>query len=265
MIAGHAVSAWRFRHFIFSSIRGELKGRFARSGLGAAWFILNPLAQATIYALVLSKVLGAKLGGVDNEAAYAIYLMAGVAAWGIFSEITTRCLTIFIEYGNTLKKISFPRIALPIIVFGGALINHALLLAAVVVVFAFFQHYPGPEWIAVPIGALVAAAFAFGLGLLTGVLNVFARDIGQVMSVVMQIWFWMTPIVYTVDVLPDGMKAVIEANPMTPVVRLYQDALLYHRWPDFGALLYPIGISLVLIAMAIIVFRRASPEIVDAL
>jgi lipopolysaccharide transport system permease protein len=99
---------WKFRHFVISSIQAELKRRFARSSLGALWFILHPLMQAAIFALVLSEVLAAKLPGVTNKASYAIYLMAGMAAWGFFSEIVNRCTTIFIEYAGMLKKISFP-------------------------------------------------------------------------------------------------------------------------------------------------------------
>ena len=81
------LSLWRYRHFVHSSIRAEFLGRFARSKLGALWMILNPLAQATIFAVVLSEVLAAKLPHSDNKAAYAIYLIAGTAAWGLFAEI----------------------------------------------------------------------------------------------------------------------------------------------------------------------------------
>ncbi|MEP0313265.1 MAG: ABC transporter permease [Hyphomonas sp.] len=261
----HLRSAWRYRNFILSAIKGELKGRFAASKIGTLWFVLHPLAMATIYAVVLSKVLGAKLGGVSGDSAYSIYLMAGIAAWTVFLEITNRCLTVFIEYGNTLKKISFPRIALPIIVLGSVLVTHALLLVAIAVVFVFFQHYPSIHWIALPVGTLVIALLAFGLGILLGVMNVFARDIGQVMSVVFQLWFWLTPIVYTRDILPDSMQTLIRLNPVTPLVEFYQDILLYSRWPDFASLLYPASLGAALVLASLLVFRRASAELVDAL
>ena len=192
---------WRYRYFILSSIRGEFMARYARSRLGLLWSVLNPLAQATIYAVVLAGIIGAKLGGVAGSAAYPIYLMAGLAAWGLFSEIVNRCLTIFIEYSGPLKKIAFPRLCLPIIVLGGALVNHALLLLAIAVVFVFFGELPGLAWLVLPLGAALIAMFAFGLGVMLGMFNVFSRDVGQVMSVVLQMWFWLTPIVYTNDML----------------------------------------------------------------
>jgi len=259
------LALWRYRHFMLSSIRGELKGRFARSRLGALWFILHPLAQATIFALVLAEVLGAKLPNIDNKAAYAIYLMAGMAAWGLFSEILNRSTTVFIEYAGTLKKIAFPRLCLPVIVWGSALLTHALLLLAIAVVFLFFGHFPGVAWLAVPLGVLLISMFAFGLGVMLGVLNVFSRDVGQVMGILLQIWFWLTPIVYTYEVIPKTLRWLTDLNPMAPLVLIYQDALLFNRWPEFEALLAPAAIATILFIMSFIFFRRAGPELVDAL
>ena len=109
---------WEYRSFVVSSIKNEFIARFARSRLGGLWMIIHPLAQVAIYALILSNVLAAKLPGIDNKYAYALYLMAGMLAWNLFSEIVSRCLTIFIENGNLMKKMRFPRIALPVNVVG---------------------------------------------------------------------------------------------------------------------------------------------------
>ncbi len=256
---------WRFRHFIIAAISGEFRSRFARSKFGAAWFILHPLAMATIFALVLSNVLQARLGPVENKAAFAIYLMAGLAAWGLFHEIASRCLTIFVEYGNTMKKIAFPRIALPVIVLGGALVNHLLLLVAIVIVFLFFGHFPSTAWVYLPLGMLLAAGCAFGCGILLGIFNVFARDVGQVMTVVFQLMFWMTPIVYQLNALPSAVRSFVHLNPMTSIAVLYQDVMLYGRAPNMVTLIYPSLFAVVLILLSLFVFRRASPELVDAL
>lgn len=109
------ISVWRYRHFILASIKGELRGRFARSRLGAIWFILHPLAQALIFSIVLAEVMRAKMPNMTSPAAYPIYLLSGMAAWGLFSEILTRSMNVFIEQAPTLKKISFPRLWLALI------------------------------------------------------------------------------------------------------------------------------------------------------
>lgn len=259
------LGAWRYRHFIGASIKSELSGRFARSRLGALWIVIHPLVQAAIFALVLSEVLAARLPGVTSKAGYAVYLMAGLASWGLFSEIVNRCSSVFLEYSGPLKKIAFPRICLPLIVAGGALLNHMLLLCAIALIFALLGHLPGQAWLALPLGMVMIMAFAFGLGILLGVFNVFVRDVGQVTGIVLQLWFWLTPIVYPAAVLPDHLRWVIDINPMAPLVMVYQDALLLNQWPNWESLWVPLVVAAVLGVGALLIFRRASPELVDAL
>lgn len=259
------ISLWAFRHFIISSIKAEFRGRFARSKMGALWMILNPLAQASIYAIVLSEVLAAKLPHVDSKSAYAVYLMAGTAAWGLFSEILTRCTTVFIDYANTLKKIAFPRLCLPLIVAGSALVNHLLLLAAIAVIYLCLGHTISSAWLILPAGMLLIILFAFGLGIILGLLNVFSRDVGQVLSIVLQLWFWLTPVVYTVDTLPARFRYLLELNPMTALVNIYQNALLRGEAPQWTQLLTPLMIGVGLFLFSFWIFRRASADLVDAL
>lgn len=256
---------WRFRHFIIASIRGELKARIVRSYLGAAWFILQPMAQALIFALVLSEVLGARLPQIENKAAYAIYVISGMAAWGLFSEIVNRCLTIFVDYSSSIKKIAFPRLCLPLIVLGSALINHAMVLGASMVLFCVLGHYPGWVWLCLPLGIAMIAAFAFGIGIIAGVFNVFSRDVGQVAAIVLQIWFWLAPIAYPPGTLPSQFAWITNVNPLTPVIAIYQRALLSYEPPDVGSLIVPSISAMGLVMLAVTLFRRASPDLVDAL
>lgn len=259
------LALWRYRHFVLAQIKGELKQRYARSRLGLLWHVLHPLAQAAIFALILAEVLGARLPNTAGKASYAVYLMAGTAAWGLFSEIVNRSTAVFIEYASLMKKITFPRICLPVIVGGSALLTHILLLLAIFVVFLFFGHLPGAAVSALPAAMVLIALFGFGLGVLLGVFNVFVRDVSQVLSIVLQIWFWLTPIVYPADVVPERLRGLLELNPMWPLVALYQQALLHNRWPQWETLIYPGAMSLTLCALTLFVFVRANADLVDAL
>ncbi|MGH6609010.1 MAG: ABC transporter permease [Burkholderiaceae bacterium] len=256
---------WAYRNFILTSIRAEFKTRLARSRLGVAWFILQPLAQAAIFAIVLSEVMPGRLPGVDNKAAFAIYLIGGLAAWSLFAEIVNRCTTVFVDYAPTLRKIAFPRLCLPLIVGGSALINHCFLLAALVLVCAVLGSPLGLAMAAIPIGIALIALFGFGLGVFLGVLNVFSRDVSHGFAIVMQFWFWFTPIVYAVDVLPERFRFIAEFNPMTPLVAIYQQAVLHDQWPDFSSLLVPAMLAGALLILSFSLFRRASADLVDAL
>ncbi len=258
-------SLWEYRGFVWSSIRNEFVARFARSRLGGLWMIINPLAQVAIYALVLSNVLAAKLPGIDNRYSYALYLMAGILAWSLFSDIVNRCLTLFIDQGNLMKKMRFPRITLPVIVVGSCLLNYVLLLAALLVVFALFGQELTMQlfWI-VPL-TIIVTALAVGIGLVLGILNVFVRDTGQVVPIVMQAWFWLTPIVYPATIVPEDFKGFMAFNPMYPIATAYHDVLVYSRLPDIDGLIVPTVVAGLLLLLGLIMFRRAAPEMVDVL
>ena len=259
-------SLWHYRHFVLSSIRNELISRFARSKLGGLWMIINPLSQVAIYALILSNVLAAKLPGVSNQYAYAIYLMAGLLAWTLFSEIIGRCLNLFIEQGNLMKKMSFPRITLPAIVVGSNLLNNILLFIAMLGIFAMLGHQFSVAmfWL-IPL-TLIVVVFALGIGLILGVMNVFLRDIGQLIPIIMQMLFWLTPIVYPVSIIPESYQHLLNLNPMYPITHAYQQILVYGAAPTLdGGLPTTAIIALVLILLSLFLFRRASAEMVDVL
>lgn len=258
-------SLWQYRHFVLSSVRNEFIARFARSRLGGIWMIIHPLAQVAIYALILSEVLAARLPGIESKYAYAVYLVAGISAWTLFSEVVGRCLVLFIEQGNLMKKVMFPRIALPAIVVGSCLLNNLMLLIAALGVFLALGHYPTAAFLWLPLLVMLTLALALGLGLVLGVLNVFVRDIGQVVPIALQIWFWFTPIVYPVAIVPEAVRNWLVLNPMYPIVTAYQQVLVYNAAPSVSTLVPAVLLAVVSLLLGLILFRRASAEMVDAL
>lgn len=265
MVFAFLVPLWRNRHFIPAAISGEFKSRVARSKIGTLWFVLQPLAMAAIYLLVLSEVLGAKLGGIDRQGAYAVYLLSGITAWGLFSEVLGRSVNMFLEYANILKKIKFPRIYIPLVILGSALINNLLLLVCVAALIALNGFYPDLSWIALIPAMAVIVLLSLGLGITLGILNIFSRDVAQIMTVVLNMWFWLTPIVYTPDALSPVIRQFLELNPMTPVVRVYHDVMVYHTMPDFQSLLYPTIVGTLLMSLSLFIFWKSGPDMVDAL
>jgi lipopolysaccharide transport system permease protein len=258
-------AAWAYRYFIASSVRNEIYARFVRSKLGGLWAVIHPLAQVLIFALILSEVLAAKLPGIDNKYAYALYLMAGTLCWNLFAETLSRCLNLFIDSGNLMKKMAFPRICLPLIAAGTVLVNNVMLLGAIFAVFALLGHIPGVEAFWLPVLIVVTLAFSLGVGIILGVLNVFMRDIGQVVPVILQAMFWLTPVVYNISILPERYRGWFRYNPMYPLVTSYQNVLVYGTEPAWRSLGILFAGSCVLGLVALMLFRKASPELVDNL
>ncbi len=258
-------SLWLYRYFVLSSIRNELVSRFARSKLGGLWMIIQPLSQVLIYALILSNILAAKLPGIDNKYAYAIYLMAGLLAWNLFSEIISRSLTLFIEQGNIMKKMSFPRITLPTIVVGSCGLNNILLFISMMGIFLLLGHqFSFVTFWLIPL-TFIVIMLALGIGLILGIMNVFIRDIGQAIPIILQIWFWFTPIVYPESIIPESYRHLLALNPMYHITNAYHQVLVYNQMPDINGLISVFFIACVLVLVSLFLFRRASAEMVDVL
>lgn len=260
-----AQAVWNYRGFVLGSVKREFQTRYRNSLLGALWTVLNPLSMIIVYTVIFSQVMQARLPGVEHNLAYGIYLCAGIIAWGFFAEIIGRSQSVFLEHANLIKKLSFPRICLPLIVVLNASVNFVIIFALFLGFLLLTQTFPGFVLAAVLPVLLVQLVFSVGLGIILGVLNVFFRDVGQFTGIFLQFWFWFTPIVYPASILPEAVRPVLELNPMMPVIAAYQGIFVYGRWPDWGSLLPIALVSVVLCALALQLFRKRSGEMVDEL
>jgi lipopolysaccharide transport system permease protein len=207
----------------------------------------------------------AKLPGVASQYAYPIYILSGMVGWTLFSEILNKSLNVFIHNGNLLKKMAFPKLALPLITIGTAMVNFVIFLAMMFIVFGFLGHLPYHALLWLPLLVLITLALAVGIGLFLGTLNVFIRDVGQIMEVVINFWFWLTPIVYMVSIMPEKYHWIIMLNPITGVIMGYQSVLLYDKAPSLSLLLYPSLFALASLSLAMVVFYKAREEMADVL
>lgn len=260
-----ARSVWQYRSFVMGSVQREFQMRYRNSLLGAAWIVLQPLAMILVYALVFSQVMRARLPGTDDSLGYAIYLCAGILSWGLFSEIMSRSLGVFVDNANMLKKLNFPRICLPVVVASSALLNYAITSGIFLLVLLVWGRFPGIAVLALPLLVALHLLFAVSLGVILGILNVFFRDIAQMFSLGLQLWFWFTPIVYHLSILPEKAQMILALNPMTALIGSYQQVYLQGRWPDWSALLPLAVLSVLLFGMALALFRARSGEMVDEL
>lgn len=256
---------WAYRGFIYGSVKREFQSKYRNSLLGGAWTFLNPLAMILVYTVIFSQVMKAKLPGIESGFAYSIYLCAGVLTWGLFAEIVGRGQNIFLDNANLLKKISFPRMCLPIITVLNASVNFAIIFSLFLIFLIFVGFWPG--WVIfslIPI-LLIQLLLAIGLGMTLGVLNVFFRDVGQFFGIFLQFWFWLTPIVYPATILPESIKSIMAINPMYPLIQAYQGIFVLGQLPDWGTLFYPLVLGIVLCGLGLRLFRQHVGEMVDEL
>ncbi len=256
---------WAYRGFIVGSVKREYQSKYRNSLLGAMWTIINPLAMIVVYTVIFSQIMQAKLPGVDTTFAYSIYLCAGVLTWGLFAEIVSRAQNTFLENANLLKKLSFPRLCLPVIVVANAGLNFAIIFSLFAAFLVLSGNFPGWHFFALLPVLTILVAFAIGLGITLGVLNVFFRDVGQFFSIFLQFWFWLTPIVYPVGILPERFQLYMKLNPMARLIDAFQIILVNNQWPNWYNL-WPVAVlAIILCLIGFRLFRRHAGEMVDEL
>jgi lipopolysaccharide transport system permease protein len=258
-------SLWAYRGFVLGSVKREFQTRYTNAMLGAVWSLLSPLAMIVVYTVIFAEVMHSRLPGQQSGYAYSIYLCAGILTWGLFAEIIARAQNMFLEQANLIKKVSFPRICLPLIVVLNALVNFGIIFGLFTIFLLVSGNFPGLVFFAlVPVLAL-QVLLAIGLGMVAGILNVFFRDVGQFMTIALQFWFWFTPIVYPASILPDWVRPWLVWNPMAALIQTYQAILVKGQAPDWAGLLPALLLALLLCAFGLRMFRKRSGEMVDEL
>lgn len=256
---------WAYRGFILGSVKREFQSKYRNSLLGAAWTVLNPLAMIIVYTVIFAEVMRAKLPGVDSSFGYSIYLCAGVLTWGLFAEIVGRGQSVFLDNANILKKLSFPRLCLPVVVVANAALNFTIIFALFTIFLLISGNFPGLPFIALFPLLVILVLFSIGLGITLGVLNVFFRDVGQFFGIFLSFWFWLTPIVYPITILPESMRALMSYNPMANIIGAFQNILVLKQWPAWSGLLPITIVALTMCLLGLYLFRKHAGEMVDEL
>jgi len=256
---------WRYKGFVLGMVWREFKGRYLGSLLGSVWSILNPMAMIFIYTVIFSRIMQARLPGVDDAMGYGVFICAGLLPWTYFAELLGRCPNVFVENATLIKKMHFPRITLPVIVLVSSTINFVIISTIFLVFLAVTGRFPGPVVLQVVPLLAIQQLFVIGIGIFLGTLNVFFRDIHQMVGIILQFWFWLTPIVYPISILPGKARRIVELNPMTAFVTAYQDVILHAQAPQWNRFAIPVAGALFALIMGFWAFSRLSGQLVDEL
>ena len=255
------------RDLLWQMVGNDLRGRYVGSFLGLFWNVIHPLIQILIYTVVFPgswERLGE--GYSSSPYAFSIYLCAGLLPWGVFAEIINRCTGVFWENAHLVKKIAFPKALLYAYIVAASVTN-LIIIVTVFLVFLWLVNAL-PSLVALLVwGAflLLQVLFATGIGLFTSVLNVFFRDIAQLIAIALQIWFWFTPIVYVPSVLPPWAANVLPLNIMARFTSIHQALVLRSEFPSVTESLFLAQITLGTLVLGMLCFRALRRRIPDEL
>lgn len=250
-------------------VQRDLAARYQGSVLGNTWAVLNQLAQLLIYTYIFSIVLKIKLnlkGLPANDFTFGLWLFAGLVPWTAFISGFSQAASTVIAQPNLVKKVVFPLVLLPLVPICSAFVDSLMGLMLLITFVAFSTTAIHSTLLLLPLIWIPQLLFTAGLGYFAAGLTVFLRDIPQTIGVILNLWFYMTPIVYPALAIPEAFRFwVLSLNPITTVVEIYRDLVIVgevQHWVEWGLLSL---ISIIVFAIGLGVYRRLRPAFADVL
>jgi len=257
---------WVHRRYILINGINDLLGRYQGTSLGWVWGFLPPLALIGIYAIVFSQIMPVdRVGTGDIAVSFVLYLASGLLPWMAFSELLGRGSTALLEAASYLKKMPIKEAVFVAPKSVGALANLSICLVVMCLVSAIFGHAPAPIWLLMFPIALLLCGLGFGMGCILAVLNLFFRDIGHVLGIILQIWMWLVPVIYVETIVPHSFRYLFWLNPVYPFLVGFREVFLYYQGPSliiWGAMM---GWTLLFIQLGMSAMHILRDEIRDAL
>lgn len=262
-IAKHGQELWRYRELIRNLVVSSLKSRYKNSALGFVWSLLNPLGMM----LVFTIVFGFLMPDVRVEK-YPLFVLTGLLPWNFFSASINAGLYSVVGSANLVKKVYFPREVLPIASVLSQLVNFLLAFSILFAALLIFQADFSPWLWTLPFVILIQTVFTTGVVLVLSTLNVFYRDTAMITEVVMLAWFFLTPVVYSLALLPNTIQVlgvtiplqrlVYIFNPMASLIAIYRDLLYWGYRTDIDFFVRTAVTALIVFAFGYWFFLRYS-------
>lgn len=261
---------WTKFDLLRALVRRDLEARYKGSVLGNLWPLLNQLSQLLIYTYVFSIVLKVKLTlkGLpeDNSVIFGLWLFAGLLPWIAFTGGLVQSASSVISQPNLVKKVVFPLALLPLVPILSTFIESAFGLAALIVLVAVSSHTLHSTLALLPLIWLPQFLLTVGLGYLAAALTVFLRDIPQTLGVVLNLWFYLTPIVYPASIIPEAFRGwVFWLNPLAAIAEIYRDLILIGEVKHWGEWGIASAISLIVFWLGFCCYQRLRPAFADVL
>jgi len=253
------------RTLIGQLVRRDFQQRYVGSAAGWVWGAIHPLTLLASYYFVFQVCLGVKMqpGEVTNN--YLMYMFCGFLPWLLFQDTVVRSASSLIEHSNLITKTVFPAEVVPVSIFLSSLIHHLIALVLVIACAEYFLKAVTLKILMLPIYMFFIGLLAVGVGWFVSSLHVYLRDTAQVLTVVMTLWFWVTPIMITERQIPGPFHRLVMFNPMSWVVRGYRYRLLSPLWPSWHELAVLAAYSVAVFVLGGLFFRHLKRGFADVL
>lgn len=250
---------WHYRELLTNLAKREITVRYKQSILGYAWVIINPLFQILVISFVFSTILKVPTIGVP----FVIFLSVALLPWTLFSTSLTSSTNALVNNSNLITKIYFPREILIYSTILSKIVDFALSLIILVGLIIWFQIPIHAYILWVPIIFIIQIILTTGLSLLLAAFNLFYRDIQYILTLTLTLWFYITPIAYPVEIIPERIRFLFSLNPMAVIVNAYREVVIGQGNPNIPSLLIAFAISVGIFIFAFFIFKKLEKSFAD--
>lgn len=240
----------RNRELIVALALQELRVRYKRSVLGFFWALLNPLFMMLILTVVFSTIMRVKIH------AYSIFMLSALLPWTLFTQALTYSAETLVGHGHLLKKMSIGKSVFPVAAVLANIVNFAFSMVPLLVMVAALRFPLYWTWIYLPIPFLGLLLFSLGCGFFVAAANVFFRDVAHIVQIVLQGWFYLSPVIYSLDFVPHRYQWLFHLNPMVYILNGFRLAIYYGQLPTLGSAGMTVAVGLAALVAGYSFFRH---------
>lgn len=250
---------WFYRELLVNLAKREITVRYKQSVLGYGWVIINPLFQILVISFVFSTFLKVPSVGVP----FIIFLSVALLPWTFFSTSLTSSTNALVNNSALITKIYFPREILIYSTILAKIVDFGLSLLILIVLMIFFQIPVNLHILWVPFILIIQMVLTTGISLLLSAFNLFYRDVQYILTLALTLWFYITPIAYPIEVIPDKFRLIFSLNPMAVIVNAYREVVIGQGNPNINSLTLALAISILIFISGFIVFKKLEKSFAD--
>ena len=257
------------RRLIWRLSKNDFRKRYAGSFLGVVWAFVPPVVTVAMYYVVFDRIMGSGRQNITGEISvpYVLFLTAGLVPWFFFSDAISSGTSSLLEYNFLVKKVVFKVSILPMIKINAALFTHIGFTAGLLLISMGYGYLPSVYWVQLIYYSLAEYIFVLGLCYATSAIVVFFRDLQQIISIVLQVGMWATPILWNLQIVPEDKRFIFKLNPMAYIVEGYRSSIYGHEWffTHFYSSTYFWIFTGLLFVFGALIFRKLKPQFADVL
>lgn len=263
-LLGFLKAIWESRRLLWKLTKNDFRQKYLGNALGVLWAFIQPTATIAVFWFVFQ--VGFKSQPVDNFP-FILWLVAGMFPWFYFADGLSNGTASVLENSFLVKKIVFRVSLLPVIKLFSALVVHIFFIFFMFAMFIYYGYMPEIYWLQILYYLFALSVLLLGLSWITSSVVVFFRDMGQLIAVVIQFGFWLTPIFWSMKMIPEQYHFLIKLNPLVYIIEGYRNSMIYHRWfwEDMQMTLYYWGVTIVIFTIGSLTFSRLRPHFSDVL